>query len=186
MKNVKYLFLILILFSFNANANNLTYITKEAQKINEYAYTVTLNTIGSTLATGHAWIEFNNKRDSSKNTALGFYPEGDKKLLWSNRAEIIKESGGYNDSLRINVTEKQFNNALLVANYFKDTCLGKNSRGECIRWKTKNSYSLTPYNKFVCTSYANAILKAADIPVPSINFTSAKLFFQGVVAKLGI
>lgn len=168
------------------NTHDVVYMTDEAENSSEYNYMITLKTIGKTFDTGHAWVEFNNRRNKADNTTLGFYPEGDKILLSTDRAEIHEEFGGHDDSLRINVTKEQFKNALLVANYFKDECLFLNSQNKCTRWKTINSYSLTPYNKFVCTSYANAILQAADIPVPNLNFTNAKLYFQGVITKLGI
>ena len=182
--------LLLLLITLSVNANNFVYMTEEAEHSDEYGYIVTLKTKGEFNVfkdSGHAWIKFQSFKEPSKNTSLGFYTLDGKisNALYSKRGEIKKEYGGENDSLRINVTKREFDNALLVANYFKGTCSEKGRNG-CTVWRTKNSYSLIPYNSFACTHYAHAILKATGMPVPIMNYTAPKWYLYNIVRSLGI
>ena len=183
--------LLLLLITLSVNANGFVYMTKEVEHSgDEYLYMVILKTRGAFNVlkdSGHAWIKFQSFKEPSKNTSLGFYTLGNdiSDAVYSKRGEIKKEYGGEDDSLRIYVTKRQFDNALLVANYFKDTCSEKVGK-ECVVWKTKNPYKLTPYNKFVCTTYTNAILKATGMPLPILNYTAPKWYLYRLVKYLGI
>ena len=150
------------------NADDLTYYTKGAKK-NGYSqkYALIVYSEGKTFETGHAWIEMytseNMRNRKFESETLGFHPDGDDGL-WHKKGIILSEyDRASDDSITIYVTRKEYFNAQIQADYLKEN--GNKLIGP---WKSKIEYNTTftyKRNAFFCTSFVDAILRYARIPV---------------------